>query len=122
MNAEPDLSSGKGHRDENFPVASFQLKPEHRAPVMAFYRFARASDDISDHEDLPAATKLDLLGKMRDGLDGKPGGAPRVRGRPGGVALAVHVEHVTPDRHCRVTAIVDQPGPIVIPRDRHIAL
>jgi len=76
MNAEPDFASGKGHRDENFPVASFLLKPEHRAPVMAFYRFARASDDISDHEDLPAATKLDLLGKMRDGLDGKPGGAP----------------------------------------------
>ena len=76
MDAQPDLASGKGHRDENFPVASFLLKPEHRAPVMAFYRFARASDDISDHEELPAATKLDLLGKMRDGLDGKPGGAP----------------------------------------------
>ncbi len=75
MDAEPDFASGKGHRDENFPVASFLLKPEHRAPVMAFYRFARASDDISDHEELPAATKLDLLGKMRDGLDGKPGGA-----------------------------------------------
>jgi squalene synthase HpnC len=75
MNAEPDFASGKGHRDENFPVASFLLKPEYRAPVMAFYRFARASDDISDHEDLPAATKLDLLGRMRDGLDGKPGGA-----------------------------------------------
>lgn len=72
----PDFASGKGHRDENFPVASFLLKPEHRVPVMAFYRFARASDDISDHEALPAITKLDLLGKMRDGLDGKPGGAP----------------------------------------------
>ena len=33
-----DLASGKGHRDENFPVASVLLKPEHRAPVMAFYR------------------------------------------------------------------------------------
>lgn len=70
-----DLASGKGHRDENFPVASVLLKPEHRAPVMAFYRFARVADDISDHETLPAADKLAQLGRMRAGLDGKVGGA-----------------------------------------------
>lgn len=39
------LASGKGHKDENFPVASVLLKREHRAPVMAFYHFARAADD-----------------------------------------------------------------------------
>lgn len=69
-----DLSSGKGHRDENFPVASFILKPEHRAPIMAFYHFARAADDIADHAEASEAEKLRLLGEMRVGLDGE--GAP----------------------------------------------
>ncbi|MBV1688648.1 squalene synthase HpnC [Novosphingobium sp. G106] len=69
-----DLSSGKGHRDENFPVASFLLKPEHRAPIMAFYRFARAADDIADHAEALETEKLRLLGEMRAGLAGN--GAP----------------------------------------------
>ena len=69
-----ELASGKGHRDENFPVASVLLKPEHRAPIMAFYRFARLADDIADHETLPPAEKLAQLGRMRAGLDGAPGG------------------------------------------------
>jgi squalene synthase HpnC len=68
------LSSGKSHSDENFPVASFILKPEHRAPIMAFYRFARAADDIADHTEASEAEKLSLLGQMRAGLDGS--GAP----------------------------------------------
>ncbi len=62
------LSSGKGHRDENFPVASWLLKREHRAPIMAFYRFARKADDIADHEQAVPAEKLRQLGTMRDGL------------------------------------------------------
>ncbi len=64
------LASGKGHRDENFPVASFVLKPEHRGPVMDFYRFARLADDIADDPQSPAATKLALLAQMRAGIDG----------------------------------------------------
>jgi len=64
------LGSGKGHKDENFPVASILLAPEHRAPIMAFYRFARAADDISDHPTADAREKLTLLGAMRAGLDG----------------------------------------------------
>ncbi|WP_295525137.1 squalene synthase HpnC [Novosphingobium sp. Chol11] len=64
------LASGKGHRDENFPVASFVLKPEHRAPVMDFYRFARLADDIADDPTSPPATKLALLAQMRAGIDG----------------------------------------------------
>ena len=41
-------SSGKGAKDENFPVASILLPARHRAEVMTFYRFARAADDIAD--------------------------------------------------------------------------
>ncbi len=74
MTQAADLASGKGHRDENFPVASLLIKPEHRAPVMAFYRFARAADDIADNEIAPEPEKLALLAHMRAGLDGE--GAP----------------------------------------------
>lgn len=64
------LASGKGHKDENFPVASFMLKREHRPPVMAFYHFARAADDVADNEQAPAAERLALLGAMRSTLAG----------------------------------------------------
>ncbi|QQV76023.1 squalene synthase HpnC [Sphingomonas aliaeris] len=70
-----NLASGKGHRDENFPVASFLLSAKHRAPVMAFYRFARAADDIADHEQASATDKLDRLARMRAGLEGDAAGA-----------------------------------------------
>src|ERR1700687_3645959 len=66
-----DLQSGKGHKDENFPVASFIIKARHRAAVMAFYRFARTADDISDHPTLPAADKLAQLEVMRATLAGE---------------------------------------------------
>jgi len=69
-----DLDSGKGHKDENFPVASVLVAAEHRAPIMAFYRFARAADDIADHPTAPEAEKLARLAEMRAGLDGR--GAP----------------------------------------------
>ncbi|GAO40254.1 squalene synthase HpnC [Sphingomonas changbaiensis NBRC 104936] len=72
--------SGKGHRDENFPVASKLLRPEHRAPIMAFYRFARVADDIADAADLSPSEKLHKLGELRRGLDGD--------GAPEAVALA----------------------------------
>lgn len=65
-----DLASGKGHRDENFPVASRLLKRVHRAPIMAFYRFARAADDVADHPGASAANQLALLGDMRSTLVG----------------------------------------------------
>jgi len=65
------LASGKGHRDENFPVASVLLKAEHRPPVMAFYRFARAADDVADNPAASAAEKLALLGAMRATLAGQ---------------------------------------------------
>lgn len=74
MTKAADLASGKGHSDENFPVASFLLRPEARAPVMAFYRFARAADDIADNAEATQQMRLDLLADMRAGLDGE--GAP----------------------------------------------
>lgn len=64
-------SSGKTHRDENFPVASFLIAPRHRAPILAFYDFVRAADDIADHPTLSAQEKLDLLDALDAALMGK---------------------------------------------------
>ena len=60
-----ELQSGKGHRDENFPVASFLIAPRPRA-VMAFYHFVRAADDVADHATAAPPTKSSrLLEQMR---------------------------------------------------------
>jgi hydroxysqualene synthase len=69
-----DLRSGKGHRDENFPVASVLISAQHRGPILAFYEFVRTADDIADHPRLSSAEKLahldaleaDLLGRGDD--------------------------------------------------------
>ena len=74
------LASGKGHNDENFPVASFVLHPRHRAPVMAFYRFARLADDVADNPAATPAEKLALLAKMEAGLKGEDGASPEAEG------------------------------------------
>jgi squalene synthase HpnC len=60
-----DLRSGKTHRNENFPVASWLIQSRYRAPILAFYEFVRTADDIADHPTLPAQQKLELL----DGLE-----------------------------------------------------
>jgi len=76
-----DLASGKGHKDENFPVASILIAPRHRAPVMAFYNFVRAADDVADSAAIGADEKLALLEQMRASLVGMSDGVPQ------GVAL-----------------------------------
>jgi len=81
MSDVADLQSGKGHKDENFPVASVLIAPQYRAPVMAFYRFVRAADDVSDSETASANQKLALLEKMRASLTGESDAVPQ------GVAL-----------------------------------
>jgi squalene synthase HpnC len=65
------LQSGKGHKDENFPVASVLIAPRHRPPVMAFYRFVRMADDVADHPTASAHDKLALLEQMRASLEGQ---------------------------------------------------
>ncbi len=62
--------SGKGDRDENFPVASFLIRPRYRAPILAFYNFVRTADDVADHATLKPAEKLALLDRLEAGLLG----------------------------------------------------
>jgi hydroxysqualene synthase len=66
-----EARSGKGHRDENFPVASMLIHPRHRAPILAFYEFVRTADDISDHPSLPPHEKLALMDRLEASLLGK---------------------------------------------------
>ena len=68
--------SGKGHRDENFPVASRLIHPRHRAPILAFYEFVRTADDIADHSALAPQEKLALLDRLEATLLGKSNDAP----------------------------------------------
>ncbi len=66
-----EARSGKTHRDENFPVASHFIQARHRAPILAFYRFVRAADDIADHPRLKPQEKLDLLDRLDAALTGR---------------------------------------------------
>jgi hydroxysqualene synthase len=94
MSSASDLRSGKTHRDENFPVASWIIHPRHRALILAFYNFVRTADDIADHAELPAEEKLRFLDLLEAELLGKgdtQGEAVRLR-----AALA---ERSLPPRH-----------------------
>ena len=70
MISAAEARSGKSHRDENFPVASRLIRPEHRAPILAFYDFVRAADDVADHATLTPADKLALLDGLEAALTG----------------------------------------------------
>lgn len=71
MSAPQDLASGKGRKDENFPVASFLIAARHRPAVHAFYAFARAADDVADNAGASPAEKLRILEEMRATLSGE---------------------------------------------------
>jgi squalene synthase HpnC len=62
--------SGKGHWDENFPVASRLIHRRHREIILAFYDFVRTADDIADHPSLAGAKKLELLDRLEADLKG----------------------------------------------------
>jgi squalene synthase HpnC len=66
-----EARSGKGHRDENFPVASRLIHPRYRAPILAFYEFVRTADDIADHATLAPQDKLALLDRLEATLLGR---------------------------------------------------
>jgi squalene synthase HpnC len=76
MKAARELRSGKGHKDENFPVASFVIEARHRPLILAFYEFVRIADDISDHATLSPAEKLAQLDQLEAELLGSGDGQP----------------------------------------------
>ena len=71
MTSASELRSGKGDRDENFPVASWIIHPRHRALILAYYNFVRTADDIADHATLPPDQKLAYLDLLEAELLGE---------------------------------------------------
>ena len=76
MSSASELRSGKTHRDENFPVASWIIHPRHRALILAFYNFVRTADDIADHASLGERQKLDFLDLLEAELLGQGDSQP----------------------------------------------
>ena len=76
MKAAREHRSGKGHKDENFPVASFVIEARHRGLILAFYEFVRIADDIADHPTLTAEEKLAQLDRLEAELHGSGDGQP----------------------------------------------
>src|SRR3984957_21113208 len=89
MTTASELRSGKTHRDENFPVASWIIHPRHRALILAFYNFVRTADDIADHATLGADEKLAYLNLLESELLGQGESQPEAvnlrRGGGGGL-------------------------------------
>src|SRR5947209_3121986 len=96
MTTAGELRSGKTHRDENFPVASWIIHPRHRGLILAFYNFVRTADDIADHASLDAQTKLKLLDELEADLLGQGAGQ-----REAVVLREALFERGLPPRHAR---------------------
>jgi squalene synthase HpnC len=63
-----EVVSGKSASTENFPVASLLLPRPLRPHVMAFYDFARATDDIADDTALSGPDKIVRLRRFSNAL------------------------------------------------------
>ena len=66
-----EIAPTKTEHGENFPVASLLIAPRLRGAILAFYRFARAADDIADHPSLSEREKFAGLDALEDTLLGK---------------------------------------------------
>jgi hydroxysqualene synthase len=65
-----ETPSGKGARDENFPVGSFLLPAALRPHVQVFYAFVRAADDVADNPGLAPEDKIARLDRFALALTG----------------------------------------------------
>ncbi len=65
-----ETPSGKGAGDENFPVGSWLLPARLRPHVAAYYRFARAIDDIADNPALSPDDKIARLSRFEAAVTG----------------------------------------------------
>jgi squalene synthase HpnC len=93
MTGSDAFTSGKDHTTENFPVGSRLIAARYRPAVMAYYRFARAADDIADAQ-APAAERLARLDAMDAGL----GAGVCGRDDPALPAVACHLGRVMGER------------------------
>ncbi len=71
-----ETPSGKGARDENFPVGSFLISARLRPHVALFYAFARAIDDIADNPKLTPEDKIARLDGFAAAITGRIADVP----------------------------------------------
>jgi squalene synthase HpnC len=71
MTLAAEIDATKTEHGENFPVASFLIAPSLRAPILSFYRFARAADDVADHPALSESDKFARLDALENTLLGR---------------------------------------------------
>lgn len=70
QNPSLETPSGKNAGSENFPVGSLLIRASLRRHVHAFYRFARAADDIADNPLLEPDAKIVVLDRFAAALNG----------------------------------------------------
>lgn len=85
--------SSRTETTENFPVASFLIAPRHRPTVLAFYRFARAADDIADDPARAGEDKLAALASFDAALQTGEGPAEAVALRAALVERNLSLDH-----------------------------
>ncbi len=101
-----ETPSGKGAKDENFPVGSFLLPKALRPHVARFYAFARAIDDIADNPELAPEDKVARLSSFEQALtteNAEPGYETGARLRQSLIET-----HVTPQHGCDLISAFKQ--------------
>ena len=73
LTGAPDVDPFAAASRENFPVVSHLIRRDLRPAVVAFYRFARAADDVADDPHLVPARKLERLTGLQEGIEGRDG-------------------------------------------------
>ncbi len=96
QNVSLETPSGKHAGTENFPVGSLLIRAGLRQHVHAFYRFARAADDIADNPLLEPTAKIAALNRFAAVLQGADDPAA-----PAAMAMreSLRASGVTP-QHC----------------------
>lgn len=93
---------------ENFPVGSWMIAPAHRPAVHAFYRFARAADDIADDPGRDAQAKTVELAAFDRAIElGGEGPAEALELREILLARAIPLDHA---RHLLQAFLSDARG------------
>ena len=92
-----EVVSGKTASTENFPVASLLLPRPLRPHVMAFYDFARATDDIADDMVLSGPDKIVRLRRFATALVDPSWDSPGVE-KAGALRIRLAERRITP-RH-----------------------
>ncbi len=61
----------QGHPRRELSVASHLIHPRHRGPILDFYYYVRAGDDVADNAGLSPERKIALLDGLADALTAK---------------------------------------------------